>query len=64
MKDPIIEEVRRHRMEHTRKHGSDLSSIRADLREVQERSGHRIVRLPPRRIEPTSHSSRPRKLGG
>jgi hypothetical protein len=63
MKDPIVEEVRKHRMEHTRKHAGDLSAILADLREVQERSGHKIVRLPPRKIEQTSHSSRPRKLG-
>lgn len=64
MMDPIVEEVRRHRMEHTRKHANNLSEIIADLREVQERSGHKIVRLPPRRIEPTSHSSRPPELGG
>ena len=64
MKDHIVEEVRRHRMEHTRKHASDLSAILADLRVVQERSGHKIVRLPPERIEPISHSSRSRKLDG
>jgi hypothetical protein len=64
MKDPIIEEIRKHRMEHTRKHASDLSAILTDLRKVQEKSGHKIVRLPPRKIEPTSHASQPRKLGG
>lgn len=64
MRDPIVEEVRRHRLEHTRKHASDLSAILADLREVQEKSGHKIVRLPSRRIESTSRSRRPRKIGG
>lgn len=62
MKDPIVEEVRKHRMKHTRKYGGDLSAILADLREVQKASGYKVVRLPPKKIEPTSHSSRPRKL--
>lgn len=31
MKDPIVEEVRRHRMEHTRKFGGDLKAIFEDL---------------------------------
>jgi hypothetical protein len=63
MKDQIVEEVRKHRMEHTRKYGGDLSAILADLRGVQKASGHKVVRLPAKRIEP-SRSSRPRKLGG
>jgi hypothetical protein len=64
MKDPIVKEVRKHRMEHTRKHRGDLSAICADLQEVQKTSGHKIVRLAPKRIEPTSQSTRPRKVGG
>jgi hypothetical protein len=64
MKDPIVEEVRKRRMEHTRKYGGDLPAILFDLREVQKASGHKIVRFPPKRIETTSPSSRPRKLGG
>ncbi|MHC4445734.1 MAG: hypothetical protein ACYTBZ_04845 [Planctomycetota bacterium] len=52
MKDPIVEEVRKHRMEHTRKFGGDLSAICADLRSIQAASGHEVVRLPPRRLEP------------
>ena len=49
MKDPIVEEVRKHRMEHTKRFGGDLAAICADLRAIQEKSGHEVVRLPPRR---------------
>jgi hypothetical protein len=52
MRDPIVEEVRKWRMEHTRKFGGDLSAICADLRSVQETSGHEIVRLAPKKREP------------
>jgi site-specific recombinase XerC len=52
MKDVIVEEVRRHRMEHTRTFGGDLLKICADLRSVQDISGHRIVRLTRERLEP------------
>jgi hypothetical protein len=60
MKDPIVEEVRKHRMEHTRKFHGDLAAICEDLRAVQRASGHTVVRLPARRITPrtqgkTSH---------
>lgn len=45
MKNPIIEEVRRHRMEHARKFNFDLDAICADLRRIQEESGRPVVRL-------------------
>jgi hypothetical protein len=45
MKDPIVAEVRRHRMQHTQKFKGDMSAICADLRSIQEASGHQIVRL-------------------
>jgi hypothetical protein len=45
MKDPIVEEVRRHRMEHTRKFKGDLAAICEDLRAVQIASGLKVVRL-------------------
>jgi hypothetical protein len=64
MKDPIVEEVRKYRMEHTNKFQGNLSTICADLRDVQIASGHKVVRLAPTRLEPTTQSSRPRKLGG
>ena len=52
MRDPIVEEVRKWRMEHTRKFSGDLSAICADLRSIQEASGHEVVRLAPRKREP------------
>jgi len=53
MKDIIVEEVRKHRKEHTNQFHGNLSEICADLRRVQENSGHDVVRLAPRRLEPT-----------
>ena len=47
MKDPIVEEVRKHRMEHTEKFQGDLSAICEDLRTIQIASGHKIIRLSP-----------------
>lgn len=47
MNDPIVEEVRKNRLEHTREHHGNLAAICADLRAVQEASGHKIVRLAP-----------------
>jgi hypothetical protein len=38
MKDPIVEEVRTYRMEHTRKFQGNLSAICADLRNLQSTS--------------------------
>jgi hypothetical protein len=51
MKDPIVEEVRKYRMEHTMKFRADLASICADLRSIQNESGHEVVRRPPRKPE-------------
>lgn len=59
MKDPIVEEVRKWRMEHTRRFGGDLAAICADLRSVQEASGHEVVRLPPRKLERTRQARQP-----
>ena len=53
MNDPIVEEVRRYRMEHTRKCGGDLTRICEDLRRLQRESGYPVVRRPPKRIPPT-----------
>ena len=46
MKDPIVEEIRRYRMEHTKKFDGDLAAICEDLRTIQRSSGHKVVRLP------------------
>jgi len=51
MKDPIIEEVRKYRMEHTRKFKGDIGAICADLRQIQTVSGHKVVRLAPQRLD-------------
>ena len=64
MKDPIVEEVRKFRMEHTRKFRGDLSAICADLRAIQRASGHEVVRLAPRKLGRTRRRNRPKKLGG
>ena len=58
MKDPIVEKVRKHRMEHTRKFRGDLNEICADLRSTQVASGYKVVRLAPRKAAPTKASSR------
>jgi hypothetical protein len=52
MNDPIVEEVRRHRMEHTRKFGGDLKRICQDLRRIQQEAGWPVVHRPPQRIVP------------
>jgi len=59
MKDPIVEEVRKQRMKHTLKFKGDISAICEDLRKVQLSSGHKIIRLSPRKKET---SIRPRKF--
>ena len=64
MRDPIVEEVRKWRMEHTKKFGGDLSAICADLRSIQEASGHEVVRLTPRKLKPTrTPKQRPENRG-
>jgi hypothetical protein len=52
MKDPIVKEVRKHRMIHTRKFKGDLSAICADLRRVQATSGHKVVHFPFKKLKP------------
>ena len=64
MKDPIVAEVRKHRMEHTLKFKGDLAAICADLRRIQAASGHKVVRLTPpkaRSPKPRPRSSKPRR---
>jgi len=64
MKDPIVEEVRKHRKEHTQKFNGKLLEICADLRRIQETSGHDVVRLAPRKLELTISTSRRTKACG
>ncbi len=49
MKDTIVEEVREYRMLHTRKFKGDFSAICRDLRKTQKISGHKVIRLSPRK---------------
>jgi hypothetical protein len=64
MKDPIVAEVRKHRMEHTGKFGGKLAAICADLGAIQKASGHEVVRLAPKKLEPAKTSSRRGKPRG
>jgi hypothetical protein len=48
MKDPIVEEIRCFRMEHTRKFGGDMKLICEDLRRIQRETGCQVVRRPPK----------------
>jgi len=52
MRDPIVDEVRKHRLDHTREFGGDLPAICADLRAIRSAAGPDVVRLAPRRLKP------------
>lgn len=56
MKDPIVEEIHKHRLEHARKFNFDLAAICEDLRAMQRSGDLKVVRLPPKRISPESRS--------
>ena len=60
MKDPYVEEVRKHRMEHTQQFKSDLHLICEDLRNFESSLGERVVTLEPKRIQPAKESTRRR----
>ena len=45
MSDPIVDEVRAYRLEHTRKFKGDIHRICEDLRAYQKACGHRVVRF-------------------
>ena len=48
--DPIVNEIRRIRQEHTDKFHGDLHAICEDLRRREQASGRKYVSYPPRRI--------------
>ena len=56
MKDPYVEEVRRHRMEHTRQFDSNLHRICEDLRQFESSLGDRVVTLEPKKRRRTTAS--------
>jgi hypothetical protein len=51
MKDPHVDEVRKHRMEHTRRFNGDLHLICEDIRRFEATLKERIVERGPRRIQ-------------
>ena len=53
MKGPIVAEVRRNRMEHTKRFNSDQTLICEDLRKFEATLGDRVVKPQPRRLSPT-----------
>jgi hypothetical protein len=52
MKDPIVAEVRQHRMEHTKRFHADLTLICEDLRRREADLGDRLVSPQPKRLPP------------
>ena len=48
MKDPIVEEVRRFRNEHSKKFHYDLDAICEEYKKHQAHIGKRLVRLKPK----------------
>ena len=49
-RDPIVEEVRRHREAIAREHGKDLDAIVAAFQREEATSGVTTVSLPPKRV--------------
>lgn len=49
-KDPIVEEIRKIREEHSAKYNHDLRAIYKDLKEQEYTSGRRYVKFPAKRI--------------
>ena len=50
MKDPIVAEVRQHRMEHTKRFQGDLALICEDFRKLEAGLGDRLVMPQPKRL--------------
>ena len=49
--DPIVEEIRRIRQEHTDRFNGDLHAICEDLRRQERESGRQYVSFPPRPVQ-------------
>ncbi len=52
MTDPIVDEVRMFRQEHTQRFHGDLEAICKDLRKIQQECGHPIATFQPKRHHP------------
>lgn len=62
--DPIVEEVRRIRLEQSARFDHDLERIYRHFKEREATSGRRYVSYPPRRPEPPAHQrQQPSELG-
>jgi hypothetical protein len=48
-KDPIVEEVRRMRQKHAKKHNYDLQVIFEDIKKLEKLQGRKLVSLPPKK---------------
>jgi len=48
--DPIVDEIRQIRKQHTDKFGGDIHAICEDLRRLERESGRQYVSFPPRPV--------------
>jgi hypothetical protein len=55
LKDPIVDEVRQAREDDAAKYDFDVKAILAAAKERQFRSGHKVVYLALKKIEPLTH---------
>ncbi len=55
--DPIVDEIRRIRQEHTDKFNGDLHAICEDIRRQERESGRKYVSYPPRRTKHVAAST-------
>ncbi|REK20607.1 MAG: hypothetical protein DWQ41_24700 [Planctomycetota bacterium] len=55
--DPIVDEIRRTRQEHTDKFNGDLHAICEHLRRLERESGREYASYPPRRVEHVAAST-------
>lgn len=56
--DPILEEIRRTKARLAARFDYDLAAMFADARERERKSGHKVVRLKPRRVKPAAATHR------
>jgi len=50
--DPVLAEIRAYREAYSERFGGDISAMLADLRKRQAASGRKVVKLPPKRLQP------------
>ncbi len=51
MRDPIVEEIRKHREQYAAKFNYDLAAICKDLRDRQATCGREVVSRPAKRVQ-------------